>query len=112
MEWNLTKIAKWHRQALCGCKVTQQRKKLHLECREYFDALKFGTYAAKLEELADVYIAAAALYMRFKDFSGWFVVQRIEKMKAWPEIADAVDAKMAVNVEREFVLIGDEWRHK
>jgi NTP pyrophosphatase (non-canonical NTP hydrolase) len=111
MKWNKSLIAQWHRQTFVGCKAEQQRKKLHLECREFFDALKHGTYDAKLEELADVYISAASLYLRFSDYSAWFILRQIEQKKKWPEIADAVDAKMDVNATRRFACIDGEWRH-
>lgn len=111
MRWNKSLIADWHRQTFVGCKAEQQRKKLCLECREYFDAVKRGTYAEKLEEIADVYICAASLYMRFNDYAAWFILRMIERRQKWPEISEAVDLKMDVNAARRFACINGEWRH-
>jgi hypothetical protein len=110
MKWTKTDILHWHRRALPACKVDSQRLKVSIELGELYGAYD---YASKLEEIADVYIASVALWMRFHDSIGKFIFERIENAKKWEEIAKAVDIKMDINAEeREFVLVGKEWRHK
>jgi hypothetical protein len=110
MKWSKTKILEWHRRAIPACKVDSQRLKVNLELAEYYDAYD---YASKLEEVADVYISSVALWMRYHDNMGKFIFKNIEKYKNWPQISEAVDIKMDMNnEEREFVLVGKEWRHK
>lgn len=108
MKWNRTLIAEWHRQALPKCDVASQRIKLDKECEEFYFAKAMPD---KLEEIADVYIVAAALWMRYHDFAGRFVADRLEKSKSWPKISEAVDCKMDINACRKYELINGEWRH-
>lgn len=106
--WNKTLIAKWHRDALPDCDVVSQRIKLDKECEEFYFA---KSMPERMEELADVYIVGAALWMRYHDYSGRFVIERLEKSKSWPEIQVAVDCKMDINACRTFRKVGQEWRH-
>lgn len=108
MRWNKTSITRWHRETFPECDVGSQRLKLAEESEEYYYA-KGRTN--KLEELADVYITASSLWMRYHDYAGKFILDMIEHFKIWGELQDAIDAKMDINVMRKWQMCSGNWRH-
>ena len=110
--WTKDDIMRWHMEALPECTINEQRIKAHKEAKEFYDARKFGDYAAKLEELVDVYIANVALWLRYHDHNARLMVEFIETLKKWLDIAEAVDCKMEINAKRKFVKKYNEWRHE
>lgn len=106
--WTSANIAVWNKSKFPKNSATKQRRKLAGEMQEFKEAI---TPAHRLEELADVYIASAALWTRYHDFNGRLMVEFIERSKKWNEIADAVDCKMDINATRKFIRKFGEWRH-
>lgn len=109
--WTKQMVIDWHKQALPDCTVNDQRIKVHREAQEFYFAKLHGDKKGMLEEIADYYIASLVLDRRFHDYSAKFVCERIEHLKSFDRIKQAVDAKMDINATRVFKKINGEWRH-
>ena len=109
--WTKDDILHWHIEKMPDCTKAEQYIKGNKEAKEYYDARKFGDYASKLEELADVYIVNVILWLRYHDHNARLMVEFIETRKKWLEIEKAVDCKMEINAKRTFIRKYGEWRH-
>lgn len=93
--WERADIVRWHKSTFPHCSADEQLKKLAEEAKEYYLST---TPADKLEEAADVYIAATVLWRRYGEPLGNEMCVYISGRHA--DIMSAVDCKMAVNTKR------------
>lgn len=107
--WSKAAIERWHNETFPECEVGCQRIKLAEEAEEFYYA---KGKAARLEELADVYIVCVSLWFRYHDYAGRFILDRIEKSGVFDELQDVIDAKMDTNVMRKWYKISGTYRHK
>ena len=107
--WNEDSISEWHQKTFPDAEIAEQREKASAEAKEYFNA---RSYPGKMEEMADFFIANAALAGRFNDAAGVLVCQLLRNNPYWNEINRAVQCKMAVNLQRTFVRVDGQYQHK
>lgn len=107
--WDEKTIGAWHKRTMPLTDVSEQRERASLEAKEYFQA---RLYPEKMEEMADFYIANAALAGRFNDAGGVLVCQLLQNNPYWNEINRAVQCKMAVNMKRTFVRVNGQYQHE
>ena len=99
--WNSANIAVWNKTRFPNNTGDKQRAKLAGEMMEYFEATD---KAHKLEEKADVYIAAAGL-IRFGGndaIIGNFICYKLEQEDTDGRLKYAISQKMIENIKREF----------
>lgn len=96
-EWNVANIANWNRVKFPDNTESKQLRKIKQEVREFKEA---NGYNARLEELADVYIALAGL-SRFTQLGDFFCYV-FTKMEGFEKLQKAVNNKMRINVNRQF----------
>lgn len=107
-KWTKTTIAKWHHRTFRDCTTSEQRLKCSREAQEYLEAASFDR---RLKELADFYIANAALGYRFSDAAGMLVCRILEDSPLWTGISAEIQDKMEINCQRSWVKTKGEWRH-
>lgn len=101
-------IAEWNMIRFPDADAVSQLKKLNEEITEFKES-------GSMEELADVFIANAAVRYRFKHrFLSWFVKFKLRKAYEGreEELFKAIVAKMAKNKTRVFEKMPDgSWHH-
>lgn len=107
-KWNRTSISRWHKETFPNNSTLQQRIKCDKEAAEYLQA---QTYAERIGELADFYIANCVLAQRYSVSSGILSCMLVEDSPWWQDVMTAVQDKMEVNTQRSWKFEGGEWRH-
>lgn len=102
-QWSINKIAKWNSLTFPLSTPTMQKRKLASEVLEYY-----AKGANKIEELADVYIAAAAGYKLHGDALSRLLCELIKDRAG---VMEEVNRKMDINKNRSWQLYRGEWRH-
>ena len=95
--WNEHTICRWNKKTFVDNTPRQQRRKCNIEAVEYYEAT---TKEEKIKELADVFIASAGAARRYGDKYAQLVCDLMRKLSIWPEINQAVQKKMFINLER------------
>lgn len=108
IKWHKKAIADWHKKTFPDCTTDEQRYKCRLEAREYFKASNFEE---RMSELADCYIANAALGERFHDCMGRLFCRMLEDSVWWDELQIYIHEKMEINSKRSWHKFKREWRH-
>lgn len=103
MYWTIKRIADWNKKTFPNSTPAMQKRKLASEVIEYYQK-----GADKLEELADVYIAAASAYKLHGDAISRLLCELIEDKQA---VMEEVDRKMNINKKRSWTLFRGNWRH-
>lgn len=98
MDWDMQKIQNWNKYRFPKNTIVKQRRKVEEEITEYNEA---QSRSKKLEELADVYIAFAG-FSRFSKLGEFVCCKLFEKLEDFDKLKKAIDAKMQINIHREF----------
>lgn len=100
--WTPKDIVRWHKQALPNTTAIQQLKKLAEETNEYHAA---PDPVNRMEEMADVIIAATVLWHRYGEPLGYYMSKWRPEGISEEDAQAAVDCKMDINAERK------KWKH-
>ena len=92
------KIADWHTVTFKDADKAGQLLKLDEEFDEWL--AETADHEKQLEEIADCFIVASALWFRFEAAIGMFICKTIMIQFGNDELYDAIIAKMEVNKER------------
>ena len=95
--WTAKDIVRWHKKALPKTTAEEQLVKLANEAMEYFNA---PDTVNRMEEMADVYIAAINLWRRYGEPLGLLIENWRPIGVSEADIKDAINAKMDINAER------------
>lgn len=92
-------IRRWSEETFPDLTSGMQEKKLKEELREVARAENTDRW---LGEMADVFIVASILWIRFHNPLGRLALEWVEMHPEYKEIREAVDAKMEINRNREW----------
>lgn len=103
-------IVNWHTRTFPDCTKAEQLLKLDEELREVCDFMRENKKPQAYEELADSYIAAVALAVRFDSTIGKYFVSLIEERPS-PKLIEEVNQKLAINKKRKWHKVDGVYRH-
>ena len=103
MYWIKSRIANWNKRTFPNQTPTMQARKVRAEATEYYQK-----GANKVEELADVYIAAASSAKLHGDALSRLLCELIEDKAG---VMEEVERKMDINKQRSWTLYRGEWHH-
>lgn len=95
--WTAQDIVRWHKEALSKTTAEEQLRKVADEALEYYTAT---TNADRMEEMADVLIAATVLWRRYGEPLGAILETWRPVGVSDAEVKAAINAKMDINAER------------
>lgn len=103
-------IVNWHTRTFPDCTKAEQLLKLDEELQEVCDFMRQNKRPQAYEELADSYIAAVALAVRFKSTIGRYFIGLIADYST-PELLKKVNQKLAINKKRKWLKVNGVYRH-
>lgn len=109
-DWNVKTIAEWHKITFPEATLESQLLKLDEELKEVVAAQRAREFEHSYNELADVYIVACSLKIRFNSTIGSYFVGLIEE-KLSPNLQARIDKKMDENLKRKWEFKNGVYRH-
>lgn len=109
-DWNVKTIAEWHKRTFPEATLESQLLKLDEELKEVVAAKRAREFEHFYNELADVYIVACSLKIRFNSTIGSYFLGLIEENPA-PNMQERIDKKMDENLKRKWEFKNGVYRH-